>query len=307
VVSRALVAVSQSRGLQRWVSTNRWSRRLVARFVAGEDVDAVVAAAKRLTEEGLVVTIDLLGEHTTTATDAALTRDQYVVLLTRLADAKLSGRCEVSIKLSALGQALPDGDRICLENARAICAAASDTGTTVTVDMEDHTTVDSTLVVVRTLREKYPWVGAVLQSCLRRTEVDLGALAHPGSRVRLVKGAYLEPAQVAHRDKAEVDRAYVRGMRSLFGSGAYPMVATHDPALLDAATTLAHDHGYLPGNYELQMLYGIRPQEQRRQASAGHTVRVYVPFGPDWYPYLMRRLAERPANVVFLLKNLIRS
>lgn len=307
MVSRALVAASQSRRLQRWVSTNRWSRRLVSRFVAGEDVDAAVTATSRLIEAGLVVTIDLLGEHTATATDAESTRDQYVELLTRLAEANLSGRCEVSVKLSALGQALPDGDRICLENARAICAAASAAGTTVTVDMEDHSTVDSTLVVVRTLREQYPWVGAVLQSCLRRTEADLDSLARPGSRVRLVKGAYLEPARVAHRDKAEVDRAYLGGLRSLFASGAYPMIATHDQALIDAATTLAADHGYMAGEYELQMLYGIRPHEQRRQASAGRTVRVYVPFGTDWYPYFMRRLAERPANVAFLLKNLIRS
>jgi proline dehydrogenase len=212
----------------------------------------------------------------------------------------------VSLKLSAVGQALPrDGHEIALENARAIAAAAEQAGTAVTLDMEDHTTVDSTLAILRELRADFPGTGAVLQSCLYRTEADCRDLAHAGSRVRLVKGAYAEPASVAHPAKADVDLAYVRCLKILMAGDGYPMVASHDPRMIELAGVLAERNGRVPGSYEYQMLHGIRTGEQRRLAAAGERVRVYVPYGADWYGYFMRRLAERPANVGFFLRSLV--
>src|SRR5690606_33984888 len=211
----------------------------------------------------------------------------------------------VSLKLSALGQALgADGEQIALDNARAICRAAAEVGTTVTLDMEDHTTTDSTLSILRELRRDWPWVGAVLQSYLYRTEQDCRDLAHEGSRVRLCKGTYREPESVAYQDKAEVDKAYVRCLKILLAGDGYPMIATHDPRLVEIAGVLAARYGREPGSYEYQMLLGIRPEEQRRLAARGERIRVYVPYGEEWYGYLMRRMAERPANLRFFLRSL---
>jgi proline dehydrogenase len=211
----------------------------------------------------------------------------------------------VSVKLSAVGQALgADGNRIALEHGWDICQAASEAGTTVTFDMEDHTTTDDTLSVVRELRQDFPWAGAVLQAYLRRTEADCRDLATPGSRVRLCKGAYDEPASVAFQDKAEVDKSYVRCARALMAGSGYPMLATHDPRLVDIGGALAVQSGRRQGSYEFQMLYGIRPDEQQRLADQGEKVRVYVPYGEEWYGYLVRRMAERPANTAFFLRAL---
>ncbi|GAA6527745.1 proline dehydrogenase family protein [Intrasporangium sp. DVR] len=302
----ALLAASRSPRVRSLVSTSRVSRGLVDRFVAGESASDAVAAVRALTERGLAVTIDHLGEDTTERAQAEATRDAYTALLGRLSDEGLAGSAEVSLKLSALGQALSGGgSSFALENARVICAAARDAGTTVTLDMEDHTTVESTLAILRTLRADFPWVGAVVQSCLYRTEADVRDLAHPGSRVRLVKGAYREPRTVAHTSKAEVDSAYRRCLAVLFAQGAYPMVATHDQSMIEAATRLAAHHGRSGDDYELQMLYGIRTAEQERQVGMGRRVRVYLPYGSDWYGYFMRRLAERPANVAFFLRGLV--
>jgi proline dehydrogenase len=197
-----------------------------------------------------------------------------------------------------------DGDAIALENARAICVAAERAGTTVTFDMEDHTTTDRTLETVRTLREDFPWVGAVLQAYLHRTEADCRDLAGEGSRVRLCKGAYKEPASVAHQSGEDVDLAYVRCLKILMAGDGYPMVASHDPRLVEIAQALASHHGRNPDSYEFQMLLGIRTNEQKRIADRGHQMRVYVPFGEDWYGYLVRRMAERPANLQFFLRSL---
>jgi proline dehydrogenase len=212
----------------------------------------------------------------------------------------------VSVKLSAVGQALPgDGEKIALEHARTICHAARNAGTTVTLDMEDHTTTDSTLAILRELRTDFPWVGAVLQSYLRRTEADCRDLSNAGSRVRLCKGAYAEPESVAFAEPHEVDRSYVRCLKVLMAGQGYPMVATHDPRLVEIAGVLALRNEREPGAYEYQMLYGVRPDEQRRLAATGEKVRVYVPYGTEWYAYLMRRLAERPANMAFFLRSLV--
>jgi proline dehydrogenase len=205
-----------------------------------------------------------------------------------------------------VGQALPqDGDAIALENARAICEAAAKAGTTVTLDMEDHTTTDRTLEALRELRRDFPWVGAVVQSYLHRTEADCRDLAYEGSRVRLCKGAYNEPETVAFQDKHDVDKSYVRCLKVLMAGQGYPMVATHDPRMVDIAGALATRNGRAQGTYEYQMLFGIRPDEQRRLAEAGEKVRVYLPYGQEWYGYLMRRLAERPSNLTFFLHSLV--
>lgn len=299
-----LLAASRSGAIRGLVERTPLTRPVVRRFISGDDVEAAVAATGEVLADGRYVTLDHLGEDTLDAAQATATVEAYLDLLRRLELAGHTGRAEVSVKLSAVGQMLPsDGEKIALENARRICVAAGAVGTTVTLDMEDHTTTDSTLGILRELRVDFPWVGAVVQSYLKRTEQDCRDLAHAGSRVRLCKGAYNEPASVAFQDKGDVDRSYVRCLKVLMAGDGYPMVATHDPRMIKVAGDLAGDRS--PDSYEYQMLYGIRPDEQRRIAAAGNRMRVYVPYGNEWYGYFMRRLAERPANVAFFLRSLI--
>jgi proline dehydrogenase len=304
VLSTVLLKASRSPLARKAVTSVPVTRKVVDRFVAGENQDAAVAAVRALKAQGLYATLDHLGEDTADAAQAASIRDSYVSLLGRLKAEGLADVAEVSVKLSALGQALPGGEQLALDNARAVCVAAADAGTTVTLDMEDHTTIDSTLRILKVLREDYPWLGAVLQSMLHRTEQDCRDLAYAGSRIRLVKGAYAEPADVAHQDKPEVDAAYERCLAILMAGGGYPMVGSHDSRMISAARSAAGANGREPGDHEFQMLYGIRQDEQLKAARAGHRMRVYVPFGTDWYGYFMRRLAERPANVGFFLRAL---
>jgi proline dehydrogenase len=273
-------------------------RPVVDRFVAGTDLDAALPVIAGLAADRLV-TVDHLGENATDRAGVDATVAAYRNLLLRLAAEGLADRVEVSVKLSAVGQGLPDGDALALAGAQAICEAAAEAGTTVTVDMEDHTTTDATLATVAALRADFPWVAAVLQSQLRRTEADCRDLAGPGSRVRLCKGAYEEPDSVAFAARADVDRSYVRCMKILFAGQGLPLVATHDPRLVAIAQHLGRDRPY-----ELQMLYGVRPDAQVALAAAGERLRVYVPYGTQWYGYFMRRLAERPANVAFFLRAL---
>jgi proline dehydrogenase len=274
--------------------------------VPGETTETAVDATARLVGDGLTVTLDFLGEDTLDAEQADATVTAYVTLLKKLSAAGLQRQAEVSVKLSAIGQALPDvGHKVALENARTICRAARNAGTTVTLDMEDHTTTDSTLAILHELRKDFPETGAVLQAYLHRTEADCRALAHEGSRVRLCKGAYNEPESVAFQEKVEVDKSYVRCLKVLLGGQGYPMIATHDPRMVEIASSLASRYGRAQGTYEFQMLYGIRPDEQKRLAASGETVRVYLPYGGEWYGYLMRRLAERPQNLTFFLRSLI--
>ncbi|MDQ4039173.1 MAG: proline dehydrogenase family protein [Actinomycetota bacterium] len=276
------------------------SREVVNRFVAGEGIDDAVRAARELADLGLAASLDHLGEDTTDLAQAVAATETYIGLLERLAAEHLTPAAEVSIKLSAIGQSVDPV--FALDRAREVCAAAERAGTTVTVDMEDHTTTDSTLGILETLRARYPATGAVIQSYLRRTEFDCAALTGPGSRVRLCKGAYAEPEEVAFQDKHEVDLSYVRCLNVLMAGKGRPMIATHDPRLIAIAAERAARYGRMPESWEYQMLYGIRPTEQRRLLELGHTVRIYVPFGQEWYGYLMRRLAERPANVSFFLR-----
>jgi proline dehydrogenase len=299
----AILAASRSGRIRSAVVSAPGTRGVVRRFVAGQELTEAVRVAGELTGRGLCVSLDHLGEDTATRDDASAMRDSCVAALTALATAGLTRRAEISVKLSSLGQTLgPDGNRIAIENAWKICEAASQLGTTVTLDMEDHTTTDATLEALRELRAVFPWVGAVLQAYLHRTLTDVRELSGPGSRVRLCKGAYREPSAVAIQDPAEVDRNYVRCLRVLMEGQGRPMVATHDPRLIDIAGHLAVGAGRATGEFEYQMLHGVRPDEQRRLAGTGATVRVYVPFGEQWYPYLMRRLAERPANVAFFAR-----
>lgn len=305
MLGSSLLAVSQKPQVRDLVTTLPVSRRLVDRFVAGENLDDAVDTARELLTSGLSVTVDHLGEDTVSLSQAADTRDTYVELLDVLGGFELTPATEVSLKLSAVGQALAvDGDDIALDNARVICEAAARAGTTVTLDMEDHTTVDSTLAILRELRRDFPWVGAVLQTCLYRTESDCQDLAHEGSRVRLVKGAYAEPASVAYPKKLDVDLAYVRCLRTLMAGAGHPMIATHDKRMITIAQQLAATHGRATDSYEFQMLHGIGVSEQHRLRDEGARVRVYLPYGGDWYGYFMRRLAERPANVSFFLRSI---
>ncbi|WP_112275074.1 proline dehydrogenase family protein [Lentzea terrae] len=290
---RALImAASRNETVRHLVASAPISRDVVKRFVAGETTADAVEVVRNL---GLPVTLDYLGEDTTDKAQAEKTVQAYLELLDALHAAGLAQNAEVSVKLSAVGQALDES--LALTNASRICAAAEQCGTTVTLDMEDHTTTDSTLRVLHELRRSWPWVGAVLQTCLHRTLDDCKQLAGPGSRVRLVKGAYAEPPEVAIQDPHEVDLNYVRCLNVLLAGEGYPMFATHDPRLIEIIGERAR--WYDKTDFEYQMLYGVRPDEQRRLGA-----RVYVPYGEQWYGYLMRRLAERPANVTFFLRSL---
>jgi proline dehydrogenase len=306
-----LLLLSRSRTVKKLVSTMPVSAGIVRSYVPGETTEAAVLATAGLVDDGLRTTLDFLGEHTVDLEQAEATVTAYTELLRELALRGLTGHAEVSVKLSAIGQALPDavtpggGHKIALENARTICRAARNAGTAVTIDMEDHTTTESTLAILRDLRKDFPETGAVVQAYLHRTEADCRALAYEGSRVRLCKGAYDEPDDVAFQERVEVDKSYVRCLKVLLSGQGYPMIATHDPRMIEIASSLASRYGRPQGSYEFQMLYGIRPEEQKRLASGGETVRVYLPYGHEWYGYLMRRLAERPRNLSFFLRSLI--
>jgi proline dehydrogenase len=296
-----ILAAARSSRLERLVETAPVSRDVIRRFIAGPATADALRATRELAADGLAISLDCLGEDTLTPEQATGIRDEYVSLLRGLAEGKLTPAAEVSVKLSALGQKFDE--RLALEHARAICAAALEAGTTVTLDMEDHTTTDSTLEILATLRKDFPTTGAVLQAYLRRTEADCRELATTGSRVRLCKGAYAEPESVAYQSKLDVDRSYVRCMNILMAGAGYPMLATHDPRLVAIGEDRARWFDRAPDEFEFQMLYGVRPDEQLRLASQGYTMRVYVPYGTQSYGYLMRRLAERPTNLAFFLRS----
>lgn len=309
VARPAILAASHSPRLRRTAERLPITRKVVDRFVAGETVPDALYAVGALRDSSRLATVDYLGEDTTSVDDAERTVQAYLALLDGLAqrgevDAKVRP-LEVSLKLSALGQALPrDGEKIAYENAHTICAKAREVGAWVTVDAEDHTTTDSTLSIVRDLRTEFDWLGTVLQAYLHRTEADCRDFAAAGARIRLCKGAYDEPASVAYRDAVEVTASYLRCLRVLMAGSGYPMVASHDPAIIDAVPGLAEEFRRGVDGFEYQMLYNIRDAEQRRLADGGNHVRVYVPFGNEWYGYFVRRLAERPANLTFFLRAL---
>ncbi len=316
LLRKPIMALSASPSVRDLLVKAPVTRSVVQRFVAGATIADAVAAAAVLVKAGLHVSLDHLGEDTAdrAAADAAVAA--YLQAISSLQEAGLAAGAEVSVKLSAVGQALVgqafanqpgagDGHSYALAGARRIADAAYAAGARMTLDMEDHTTVDGTLQTLAELRLDYPDVGVAIQAMLRRTGDDLKELTGPGSRVRLVKGAYDEPEEVAYTDPAAVDVRYIRALKTLMAGKGYPMVGSHDPRIISIAGRLAADAGRAPGSYEHQMLYGIRPDAQRRLAAAGHTVRVYVPYGADWYGYFTRRLAERPANLLFFLRSLV--
>jgi len=306
----AIMAAARRQGLRRAAERLPVTRRVVHRFVPGETIESVLNSVAALQESGRFVSVDYLGEDVSDADGADAAVQTYRELIERLGqsgDPAADGvrPLEVSVKLSALGQSLErDGEKIARENCWSICDAAQHAGVWVTVDAENHTTTDSTLSIVRDLRADFPWLGTVLQAYLRRTLGDCAEFAAAGARIRLCKGAYDEPASVAYPKQTEVTDSYLACLRVLMAGSGYPMAATHDPAIIDAIPALAHESGRRAGDFEYQMLYGIRDGEQRRLAAAGNHMRVYVPFGTQWYGYFMRRLAERPANLAFFLRAL---
>jgi proline dehydrogenase len=307
VLRRMLLAASGSERTRQLITSAPVTRGLVARYVAGETTADAVEVSRGLLASGLLVSLDHLGEDTTAPEQAVAATAEYTGLLGRLAAAGLArgGRAEVSVKPTAVGLGLAEhGEKTATENIARICAAARDAGTTVTVDMEEHTRVDATLRIVTGLRADYPDLGCVLQAQLRRSAADCATLATAGSRVRLCKGAYDAPDSVAFPARRDVDRSYARCLRVLMNGPGYPMLATHDRRLIQIAAAQAALAARPPDSFEFQMLYGVRPAEQRRLASTGAQVRVYLPYGSDWYRYLVRRLAERPANVSFFLRSL---
>ena len=307
MLRRALLAMSASQRIRTLVTEAPIARDVVARFVAGVTIADALRVTDQLVSDGLTVTLDYLGEDTTDPDRAAAVAAEYVTLLGRLGDAGLAagGRAEVSVKPTAVGLGLAEhGDQTAFENISRICAAARNAGTTVTLDMEDYSRVEPTLRLLAKLRADFPDLGCVIQSYLRRSAGDCEELATTGSRVRLCKGAYSAPDAAAFRARSEIDRSYARCLRILLSGDGFPMLATHDPRLIEIARARAEAAGRSPSSFEYQMLYGIRPAEQLRLAAAGATVRVYVPYGSDWYGYLVRRLAERPANLTFFLRSL---
>jgi proline dehydrogenase len=311
LLRKPILALSGNSAVRDALTKTPLTRSVVDRFIPGDTSAEAVTATARLRAAGLQVTLDFLGEDTTDRAAADATVAAYLELIRALTAAGQVAGTELSVKLSAVGQALlasPDlpagGNAYALAGARRITDAAYAAGARVNLDIEDHTTVDQTLEVLFELRRRHPDVGIAIQAMLLRTPKDVAELTGPGSRVRLVKGAYNEPADVAFTDPAQIDLAYVRAMKFLMHGKGYPMIASHDPRIVAIAAKLAGDAGRTPDRWEHQMLYGIRPDEQRRLVAEGRTVRVYVPYGSDWYGYFTRRLAERPANLLFFLRSL---
>ncbi|WP_328768439.1 proline dehydrogenase family protein [Streptomyces sp. NBC_00286] len=300
-----ILAASRSDKMRRLVSAAPVTKPVVQRFIAGEAVDDVVPVVKHLTDRGLEVSLDVVGEDITTPEQSTAARDAYLKLIDHLEGLGLGERAEMSVKLTLFGQALPGGHELALANIRPVVEAAARIGTTVTLDAEDHTTLDSMFAIHEELRKDFPQTGCVIQAYLYRTEADARRLAANGSRVRIVKGAYKEPASVSFQKKAEIDKAYVRILKILMEGEGYPMIGSHDPRLIAITQELARRVGRKLDDYEFQMLYGIRGEEQTRLAAEGHRVRVYTAYGTDWYGYFMRRLAEKPANLRFFARSIL--
>jgi proline dehydrogenase len=297
-----LLQLSESPRLARWVMKNGASRRLAQRFVAGASLEEAVAAARELNRAGRLVSLDYLGESVADEGEARAAGETYAALFDRIAAEKVDAN--VSLKLTQLGLDL--GEELCRELLERIIERAARNNNFVRIDMEGSAYTQRTVEVCKRARAKSPAVGTVLQSYLYRTEQDVRDLIGIGCRIRLCKGAYKEPADVALPKKADVDANYIKLMKILLPSGIYHGIATHDPAMLAATKEFAAANGIRADQFEFQMLYGIRTDLQERLVREGYRLRVYIPFGQDWFPYFMRRLAERPANLVFFLRNIFR-
>ncbi len=302
MLRRALVYLSERPGLQRMVLSTAVARRAAARFVAGDTLQEAVPAVRALNRRGMHASLNYLGEKATTIDDALAAARAYTTMLQTIQAAGLD--CNLSVKLTQLGIDIAPAQ--CEASMRHILAAAQHTGNFIRIDMESAAYVDRTLDLYRQLRgDGFDDIGIVLQSYLYRTEHDLESLLPLRPRIRLVKGAYAEPASIAYPKKADVDASYRRLAERLLQATPIPAIATHDERLIDHAQAYARTRGLGPASFELQMIYGIRRDLQERVVDEGYQLRVYVPFGTQWFPYFMRRLAERPANIAFVLRSLV--
>jgi proline dehydrogenase len=297
-----LLKLSESKRLARWAMSNGLSRSVARRWVAGETLEDAIAAARTLNASGFPVSLDLLGENVLDKDGAIRAADTYVAMFDRIATENLDGN--ISLKLTQLGLDLDPA--LCEYLVARIADSAARHRNFLRIDMEGSPYTQRTVDLCKRVRVKTDAVGTVIQSYLRRSEQDVRDLIAVGCRIRLVKGAYKEPAEIAFPAKADVDANFVNLMKILLPSGIYHGIATHDPRMIDATKDFASSNGIGKGKFEFQMLYGIRTDLQRQLIGEGYRLRVYIPFGTDWYPYFMRRLAERPANLTFFLRNLFR-
>jgi proline dehydrogenase len=294
--------LSRQKELRKWMETSRWARRLSARFVAGDNLPEALDTCQRINAEGIAVTLDHLGENVMSLEEAAASRDAYLLTLSDIDRLRINGN--VSLKLSQFGIDLSLSE--CTANVEALVSRAAALGNFVRVDMESSQYTDRTLDLVVHLHDRFKTTGTVIQAYLYRSRKDVEMLCGRGIRVRLCKGAYLEPPAVAFKSKADVDRNFVELMKLLLETGVYPAIATHDEKIIEQTKSFVESRKISHDSFEFQMLYGIRRDIQRRLVNEGYRLRVYVPYGRAWYPYFMRRLAERPANVFFLARNLLR-
>lgn len=297
-----LLKLSESNGFANWVTTNSTTRRMSHRFVAGETLEEALAAAKECNRAGMMVSLDYLGENVATTADAHRARDAYLEIFDRIVKEEL--QANVSCKLTQMGLDL--SVEFCEGLVLSVVERASACDSFLRVDMEGSVYTQRTVELVKRVRARNPAIGTVVQSSLYRTEDDVRDLLSYGCRIRLCKGAYRESADVAYAKKSDVDANYVRIMQTLLPSGFYHGIATHDPRMIGATIRFAAAKKITKDDFEFQMLYGVRTDLQRQLVADGYRVRVYIPFGRDWFPYFMRRLAERPANVAFFLRNLFR-
>jgi proline dehydrogenase len=297
-----LLKLSQSKSFANWVTSNARTRRMSHRFVAGEALDEALAAASVCNDHGMLVSLDYLGENVSTAADAQHSRDAYLEVFDKIAAQKINAN--VSCKLTALGMDLSTD--FCEGLVLSIVERAAATDNFLRVDMEGSAYTQRTIDLVKRVRAQNPAIGTVIQAYLYRSESDIQGLLAYGCRIRLCKGAYKESAEVAFEKKADVDANYVRLVKLLLPSGFYHGIATHDPKMIGATIRCAAENKISKEDFEFQMLYGVRTDLQRKLVRDGYRVRVYIPYGKDWFPYFMRRLAERPANVGFFLRNFFR-
>jgi proline dehydrogenase len=304
MLRNTLLYLSNQQRLFNFVRNNRYAKRLAGRFVAGESIEDALDVVVGLNARGITASLDLLGESVRNEDEARAAGREYLTVLDRINERKLDAN--VSVKLTAMG--LDVDEDLCVEIMHAIVGRACEYGTFVRIDMEGRDYTERTLrIFYDRLYPAYgPHVGIVLQSYLYRTDDDVRRAIAARCRVRLCKGAYQEPPEVAYPKKKDVDASYVRGMQALMREGNFPGLATHDERIINAAKRFANAEGISTDRYEFQMLYGVRRDLQDELIAAGYRVRVYVPFGTQWYPYLMRRLAERPANVMFMTASLLR-
>jgi proline dehydrogenase len=297
-----LLKLSESKFFAHWVVSNDRTRRMAHRFVPGETLDEAIAAARECNNLGMFASLDYLGENVSTQEDAQRARDAYLEIFDRIAHDRL--HANVSCKLTQLGLDL--GVEFCESLVASIVQRAASYDNFLRVDMEGSVYTQRTVELVKRVRSQNPAIGTVIQSYLYRSQADITDLLAYGCRIRLCKGAYKEPANVAFPKKKDVDHNYVRLMQMLLPSGLYHGIATHDPAMIAATIRFAAAHQISKDDFEFQMLYGVRTDLQRRLVKDGYRLRIYIPYGRDWFPYFMRRLAERPANVAFFARNLLR-